>query len=80
MKNYKLKLKEIRKKRKLTQKEMADKIDVDRTTISHYENYRMTPSLERLIQISKVLNVTLDELVEFRRIHDEYSDTLSKIE
>lgn len=80
MKNYKLNLKEARKKRNVTQKELAEAIDIDRTAISHYENGRMIPSLERLVEISKVLDVTLDELVEFKRIHDQYSDTLSKIE
>ena len=80
MKNYKLKLKESRKRKNITQVELAAAIDIDPTAISHYENGRMTPSLERLVQISQVLDVTLDELVEFKRIHDQYSDTLSKIE
>lgn len=80
MKSFKLKLKELREQRNLTQKEIADEINVTSSTISKYENEIKVPNLKRLVQISKVLNVTLDELVEFRRIHDEYSDTLSKIE
>ena len=80
MKNYKLKLKEIRKEKKMTQKEIADELNVSDQMISKYENNIKVPNLERLVQISQVLDVTLDELVEFKRIHDQYSDTLSKIE
>lgn len=64
MENYKLKLKEVRKSKKISQEELAILINIDRTAISHYENGRMIPNLERLVQIAKVLNVTLDDLVE----------------
>lgn len=64
MKNYKLKLKEVRQNKKISQTELAKLINIDRTVISHYEHSRRFPSLERLVQIAKVLNVTLDDLVE----------------
>lgn len=80
MKNFRLKLKELREERKITQKEIADELNVSDQMISKYENNVKIPNLERLVQIAKILDVTLDELVEFKRIHDQYSDTLSKIE
>lgn len=80
MKSFKLKLKELREQRNLTQKEIADEINVTSSTISKYENEIKVPNLKRLVQIAKILDVTLDELVEFKRIHDKYSDNLSKIE
>lgn len=64
MKSYKLNLREIRRSRKITQAELAEAINVARTVISHYERESKFPSLERLVQIAKVLNVTLDDLVE----------------
>lgn len=64
MKNYKLNLREIRESKGITQTELAAAINIDRSVISHYEHERKFPSLERLCQIAKVLNVTLDDLVE----------------
>ena len=79
MKNYKLKLKKIREEKQMTQREIAEELNVSNQMISKYENNIKVPNLERLVQISQILDVTLDELVEFKRIHDQYSVTLSKI-
>ena len=62
--SYKLNLKEIRTSKKITQADLAAAINVSRTVISHYERGAKFPSLERIVQIAKVLNVTLDDLVE----------------
>lgn len=50
---------EIRKERGLTQQELADKIYVDKRTISRIENGTYF-TLENLIRISNVFGVSLD--------------------
>lgn len=57
------KLKELRKNSALTQKQIADVIGIDRSTYSYYENGKASPSLEVLIKIAKVFNVTLDYII-----------------
>ena len=51
---------EIRKKRNLSQGELADKLDVSRQTVSKWENNMCLPEAEKLMQLSEVLGVTTD--------------------
>lgn len=77
--SYKLNIRKIRRKRGLSQQELADKINISQRMISKYELNIADPSLARLIQIAAILNVSLDELVDFRKMHKSYSDELSMI-
>lgn len=56
------KLIEIRKKRNLTQEQMANKLNIARTTYTGYENGNFSPSLELAIEIKKVLNYKGDDI------------------
>lgn len=56
------KLIEIRKKRGYTQKEIADELNVARTTYTGYENGTVTPSLETGLRIKEVLNYKHDDI------------------
>lgn len=56
-------LKTIRKIKGLTQKELAEKVGVERATIAGYETNRSNPNFEILIKISKVLNISSDYLI-----------------
>lgn len=57
-----------RKKKNLTQEELAEKIDVSRKTMSNIENqdkvYGM--SLNTLLKISEVLEIPIKSLFDFR--------------
>lgn len=55
-------LKEIRKSKKLTQKKLAEKINVTESTICRYEANTLTPSYEGLISLAAVLNVPIEYL------------------
>lgn len=55
-------LRELRKKRKLTQEELAELADMSTTIISEYENTRKKPSIIAAKNIADALGVTLDEL------------------
>lgn len=58
--NIGIKLKILRKGRQLTQQELADKLEVNRATISNYEIGRRTPSLSELKRFAAFYGVGLD--------------------
>lgn len=49
----------------MTQKDLADAVDVRRETIVHLEQGRYMPSLELAYKISKVFGVPIEEIFEF---------------
>ncbi|MDY0210938.1 MAG: helix-turn-helix transcriptional regulator [Acholeplasma sp.] len=68
-----LNLKEIRKTKQISQTELAKKLGISSQAVQQFENGNRTPSLERAVEIAQALEVTLDELIEFRRIQTEIS-------
>ena len=56
-------MRNLRIKKNLTQKQVAKSIGVRDSTYACYENGQRIPSIDRLIQISDVLETSLDELV-----------------
>ncbi len=57
------KIKELRKERKISQKELAALINVAPNTISGYEAGIREPSLEKLQKIADIFGVTVDEVI-----------------
>ena len=57
------KLQELRKKRGLTQEELAASLYVSRTAISKWESGRGYPNIDSLKAIAKFFGVTVDELL-----------------
>lgn len=55
-----IKLRHLRKSRKMTQQEIADKVDITRSTISNYEIGRRTPHLKDLQNLAEAYGVGLD--------------------
>lgn len=58
------KLKSLRLKHKLTQTELGEKLYVSRSTISNYEKGEFEPNFQTLIEISKLFNIPIDELLK----------------
>ncbi len=56
-------LKEIRKKKKLSQQRVALELNVSRESLSYYENGKREPSLALLIEMSKYFNCSIDYLI-----------------
>ena len=54
---------ELRKKEGLSQEELGYKLNVTRQTVSKWELGQTTPEMEKLIEIAKVFNVSVDELI-----------------
>lgn len=55
-------LAEIRKKNKIGQGYLVEKLGVSRQTISSIENGRCTPSLDLALDIANLLGVPVDEI------------------
>ena len=53
----------LRKKRDITQEQLAEKTDLSNVYISHIENSRSIPSLETLMKVCSALDVTPDEIL-----------------
>jgi DNA-binding XRE family transcriptional regulator len=58
------KLKSLRLKHKLTQTELGEKLYVSRSTISNYEKEKFEPNIQTLIEMSKLFNISIDELLK----------------
>ena len=58
--NFKIRLKEVRKTRKLTQQELAAKTGIPVTSIAHFESGSRKPSLENFYKLIVVINVSAD--------------------
>ena len=70
------KLKTLRKGRKLTQQELADKLNITRATVSNYEVGRRSPHLSELKRIAEFFNVDLSFFGVATK--DEIFDLLSR--
>lgn len=57
------KLIELRKQRGWSQEDLASRIDVSRQTVSKWELGQTTPEMKKLIELSRIFNITLDELM-----------------
>ena len=57
------KLVKLRKENLLSQEELAEKLGVTRQTISKWELEQTTPDMDKLSQIAKLFNVSVDELL-----------------
>ena len=57
------KLQQLRKQKGLSQEELANRLNVSRQTISKWEIGDSTPDMEKLIAISDLFEISLDELI-----------------
>jgi len=58
-----MRIKEIRKARGMTGAELAKAIHTTPVTISRYETGKRMPSIEKVVEMAKVLGVTIEELI-----------------
>ena len=62
------KLQELRKRRGLTQEELAQALYVSRTAVSKWESGRGYPSIDSLKEIAAYFSVTIDELLSGEKL------------
>ena len=58
------KITELRKKNNLSQEDVTEKVGVTRQTISKWELEETTPDIKQAKELSKIFNVSLDELTD----------------
>lgn len=63
MMEFNNKLYSLRKQKGFSQEELANRLNVSRQTISKWEVGESTPDMEKLVAISDLFEVSLDELV-----------------
>ena len=61
--NFAENLKSIRKEQKLSQEELAEMLGVSRQAISKWEQGEGYPEVEKLLLLSSILNISLDNLM-----------------
>ena len=64
-------LREIRKKRGLSQQKVAMDMNISREALSYYENGKRSPDISMLIALSDYFNVSIDYLIR----GGEFDDT-----
>ena len=56
-------LKKLRKEKKLTQTELASKLDISQKSYSNWESGKAEPTLDNIIKLANILDTTTDELL-----------------
>jgi len=73
-----LKIREYRKKVKLTQYELGEKLGLSQFAISQYERGNREPGVITLVQIAEELGITVDELIDYQKIKNKLSEDLNR--
>ena len=68
-----------RKNKKITQEELAEKLEVSPTHVKHIESGHRKPSIEILFEITKILNISLDGVV-FSKNESARTDTRKEVD
>ena len=72
-----LRLKELRKTKRMTQRQVATRLNMGISTISGYDNNTKTPSLEALVDLARLYNVSTDYLLGVDNRPMLYLDSLT---
>ena len=72
--DFGLRLKELRKKRKLTQKNVASRLELHSNTIRKYEDNTLTPSVENLVDLAVLYNSSVDYILGLSKRTNIYID------
>ena len=73
-------LKKLRKQKRLSQGKLGKSVDVHYNHIGRYERGDSYPSVPVLIRLSRVLDVTMDELINGLKKEDEEIDETKSVE
>ncbi len=73
-----IRLKELRKKKKLSQEELSEKADISSKYLSRIERGTENPTLDMLIKLSHALEVEMWEMFDFGHVssHKELKESL----
>lgn len=71
MTELKTRIPELRRERRLTQSELAERAGVRRETIARLERGQYNPSLKLAYDISTVLGASIEEIFQFVEVDEE---------
>ena len=57
-------IKNLRHKLQLNQRELAERLNVSLQTVRNWEHGRREPSIQKLIKLSEISNMTIDEIIK----------------
>ena len=69
--NFAENLQNLRKKKNMTQDELAEKLQVSRQAVSKWESGSGYPETEKIISICEIFNCSMDELIKGKISLDE---------
>jgi len=55
-------IEEIRKERNMSQRELAEKLGINRSLLSHIETGKVLPTFDKLLEIARILNCLITDL------------------
>ncbi|MEH7239922.1 XRE family transcriptional regulator [Bacillus thuringiensis] len=74
-------LKALRLEKGMTQQQLADFLDIEKSNISRFESGKQSPSSDNRIKMAKLFNVSVDYMLglsEHKSLDKEKSDKISK--
>jgi len=69
-----LKLREFRQKMGYSQAYISKILDIPASTYANWEQGTREPGIENLAKIAIALECTVDDLIDFKKLHDELSE------
>lgn len=73
---FNARLKELRVYKGLTQKELAQSLNLTQSTIAYYENGKKLPTVETILSLAKFFNVSTDFLLGLSNSHSPIENTM----
>ena len=72
-------LKELRKERKLTQEQLAEKLNVSGRTVSRWETGNNMPDISLLLEISELYDVSIPEIINGERKSEKMNEEVKEV-
>ena len=73
-------IKQLRLNKKLSQVELSQKLSITKQSVSNWENENIMPSIDMLIKISQIFDVTTDYLLGLSEKHTLDTTGLTEIQ
>jgi len=70
-------LKKLRKTARLTQEQVAEKLNVSRQSVAKWESGDALPDIDNCIMLARLYNVTIDDLVGYAKDEKNYIDIIN---
>ena len=71
--NLNEKIQKLRKDNNLSQEQLAEKLNVSRQSVSKWESGSSYPEMEKLLQMFKIFNISLEDLTNEKSVIENSS-------